>query len=135
MGIAQVFAQKGYIVNLIDIAEESLQNGMSNIDKNIDRMIAKELSTTAEKREALDRINTFTDLKKAVAGVQLVVEAASENLEIKQQVFKDLDNYCESGTILATNTSSISITRIAAVTSRADKVIGMHFMNPVSSRS
>ena len=130
-GIAQVFAQKGFMVNLIDISEASLKNGMSNIERNIDRMIARELTNESEKKEALDRISTYTDLKKAVDGVHLVVEAASEKLEIKLRIFEDLDSYCDPATILATNTSSISITRIAAVTSRADKVIGMHFMNPV----
>ncbi len=130
-GIAQVFAQKGFIVNLIDISEASLQNGMSNIERNIDRMIAKQLTNESEKKEAMNRISTYTDLKKAVDGVHLVVEAASENLDIKLRIFEDLDSNCHPNTILATNTSSISITRIAAVTNRADKVIGMHFMNPV----
>ena len=130
-GIAQVFAQKGYAVNLVDISEQSLAKGLSNIAKNIDRMIAKEISTETEKKEALERIESFTDLSDAVGDVQLVVEAASENLNIKLQIFEELDKLCDPEVILATNTSSISITKIAAATDRADKVIGMHFMNPV----
>ena len=130
-GIAQVFAQKGFAVNLVDISEESLEKGLANIARNIDRKIAKERRTESEKKEALERIDSFTDLKNAVGDVQLVVEAASENLEIKLRIFEELDNLCDPGVILATNTSSISITRIASATNRADKVIGMHFMNPV----
>lgn len=130
-GIAQVFAQKGYAVNLVDVSEQSLERGLGNISRNIDRMIAKEISTESDKKAALERIESFTELKKAVGDVQLVVEAASENLDVKLQIFEELDNHCDPGVILATNTSSISITRIAAVTNRADKVIGMHFMNPV----
>lgn len=130
-GIAHVFAQNGFKVNLIDISEASLEKGLSTITKNLDRMIAKEKITQSDKEETLSHITTFTQLADGVKNVDLVVEAATENLEIKLKIFEELDAKCEPKTILATNTSSISITQIAAVTQRPEKVIGMHFMNPV----
>ncbi|GLU44514.1 3-hydroxybutyryl-CoA dehydrogenase [Allomuricauda sp. NBRC 101325] len=130
-GIAHVFAQNGFKVNLIDISQASLDKGVATITKNLDRMLAKEVIDEVKKSETLSNISTFTEMAKGVANVDLVVEAATENLDIKLQIFKDLDAICESETVLATNTSSISITQIAAVTNRPEKVIGMHFMNPV----
>ena len=130
-GIAHVFAQHGFQVNLIDISQASLDKGLATITKNLDRMLAKEAIAEADKNATLANIFTFTDLKQGVSQVDLVVEAATENLSTKLQIFRDLDEICEAKTILATNTSSISITQIAAVTKRPEKVIGMHFMNPV----
>ena len=130
-GIAHVFAQNGHNVHLIDISEDSLIKGLANISKNLDRMLAKEKISESDKKATLDRISTFTTLKDGVANVDLVVEAASENLNVKLGIFKELDAICNEHTILATNTSSISITQIAAATNRPQKVIGMHFMNPV----
>ncbi|GGW43242.1 3-hydroxybutyryl-CoA dehydrogenase [Arenibacter certesii] len=130
-GIAHVFAQHGYKTNLIDISSASLEKGVATIGKNLDRMLAKEVITEADKKSTLDRISTFTVLSKGVKDVQLVIEAATENTDLKLKIFGELDTLCSPNTILATNTSSISITQIAAATNRADKVIGMHFMNPV----
>ncbi len=130
-GIAHVFAQNGYSVHLIDISQEALDKGLATISKNLDRMVAKEKIDEALKSATLDNIATYTSLSHGVADAELVVEAASENLEVKLNIFRELDNNCPTDTILATNTSSISITQIAAVTKRPDKVIGMHFMNPV----
>ncbi len=130
-GIAQVFAQSKFQVHLVDISKDSLQRGMANIEKNLDRMIAKGTIQNTDKDESLKHIETSTELQSAASQADLVVEAASENLDIKLGIFKELDQICPAHTILATNTSSISITEIAASTSRADKVIGMHFMNPV----
>ncbi|MDC6364946.1 MULTISPECIES: 3-hydroxyacyl-CoA dehydrogenase family protein [Flavobacteriaceae] len=130
-GIAHVFAQNGFNVNLIDIAQASLDKGIATITKNLDRMLAKEIITEVDKAVTLENISTFTNVKQGIANVDLVVEAATENLDIKLKIFEDLDKDCPTGTILATNTSSISITQIAAVTQRPEKVIGMHFMNPV----
>ena len=130
-GIAHVFAQNGYQVNLIDISQVSLDRGMATIGKNLDRMVVKEKISARAKETTLNNINTFISVAKGVAGIDLVVEAATENLELKLKIFKELDELCADKTILATNTSSISITQIAAVTSRPEKVIGMHFMNPV----
>ena len=130
-GIAQVFAQNGYEVSLVDIAEAALEKGMGNISRNLDRMIAKSILSASDKDAALAAIRTYTDLEAGVKQADLVVEAASEKLEIKEAVFKELDRLCRPETILATNTSSISITKIAATTQRPDQVIGMHFMNPV----
>ncbi|MFK7833909.1 MAG: 3-hydroxybutyryl-CoA dehydrogenase [Winogradskyella sp.] len=130
-GIAHTFAQSGFKVQLIDISDASLQRGMDTISRNLDRMVAKEKISEADKSETLGNISTFTDTKEGVKHADLVVEAATENLELKLKIFKQLDDVCNENTILATNTSSISITQIAAVTSRPDKVIGMHFMNPV----
>jgi 3-hydroxybutyryl-CoA dehydrogenase len=130
-GIAHVFAQNGFEVNLIDISQASLDRGLATITKNLDRMLAKEVIDQNQKEGTLSNITTFTEMKKGVADVDLVVEAATENLEIKLKIFRDLDETCDPKTILATNTSSISITQIAAATKRPEKVIGMHFMNPV----
>jgi 3-hydroxybutyryl-CoA dehydrogenase len=130
-GIAHTFAQCGYKVKLIDISQESLEKGIATITRNLDRMVAKEKITETEKSETLSNIITYTSIKEGVAITDLVVEAATENLNLKLKIFKELDELCSENTILATNTSSISITQIAAVTSRPDKVIGMHFMNPV----
>ncbi|MGN7513943.1 MAG: 3-hydroxyacyl-CoA dehydrogenase family protein [Allomuricauda sp.] len=130
-GIAHVFAQNGYKVNLVDVAQASLDKGMATITKNLDRMIAKEAIDEAKKEATLGNISIYTNLKDGVSDTDLVVEAATENLNIKLKIFKDLDEACKAETILATNTSSISITQIGAVTNRPEKVIGMHFMNPV----
>ncbi|WP_127137920.1 3-hydroxybutyryl-CoA dehydrogenase [Flagellimonas oceanensis] len=130
-GIAHVFAQNGYKVNLVDIAQASLDKGVATITKNLDRMISKEVIDDAKKEATLSNITTYTNLKEGVSDTDLVVEAATENLDIKLKIFKDLDEICKAETILATNTSSISITQIGAATNRPEKVIGMHFMNPV----
>ncbi len=130
-GIAHVFAQNGYKVNLIDISEESLVHGLATITRNLDRMIAKEKISTSDKENTLQNISTYTALSTGASNVDLVVEAASEQLDLKLKIFKELDTLCTASTILATNTSSISITQIAAATKRPEKVIGMHFMNPV----
>ena len=130
-GIAHTFAQSGFKVQLVDIAEDSLKKGMATITKNLDRQLAKEKITEDQKAETLANITTLTDLKKGVENADLVVEAASENVNIKLDIFKKLEEFCPEKTILATNTSSISITQIAAVTKRPEQVIGMHFMNPV----
>ncbi|MET1054805.1 MAG: 3-hydroxybutyryl-CoA dehydrogenase [Pedobacter sp.] len=130
-GIAHTFAQFGYDVNLVDICQEALNKGLSTIAKNIDRQVAKGTLTEEEKSATLNRIHTFTDLKEGVQEADLTVEAATENLELKLKIFRELDAYSKAGAILASNTSSISITQIAAVTSRGENVIGMHFMNPV----
>ena len=130
-GIAHVFAMKGYQVALIDIAESALQKAMATIEKNLDRMVRKERITEGEKLATLANITTFTDMKAGVAGRELVVEAATERVDLKLKIFKSLDELTDANTILASNTSSISITKIAAATSRPDKVIGMHFFNPV----
>ena len=130
-GIAHVFAQIGYNVNLVDIAQASLDKGMATITKNLDRMISKEVIDEAKKEATLGNITTYTNLKDGVSNTDLVVEAATENLDIKLKIFEDLDAICKAETILATNTSSISITQIGAATNRPEKVIGMHFMNPV----
>ena len=130
-GIAHTFAQSGFKVKLIDISETSLKKGMETITKNLDRMVVKEKISEADKTKTLSNITTFTSISEGVKSVDLVVEAATENVDLKLKIFKQLDETCSQETILATNTSSISITQIAAVTSRPDKVIGMHFMNPV----
>ena len=130
-GIAHTFAQNGFKVQLIDISEASLKRGLDTISKNLDRMVSKEAITEAQKQETLSNISTFTDISEGVEYAGLVVEAATENLDLKLKIFKQLDQACPEDTILATNTSSISITQIAAVTSRPEMVIGMHFMNPV----
>ncbi len=130
-GIAHVFAQHGYQVNLVDINEQALQKAVATITKNIDRQIAKGTVTEAEKTATLANITTLTKLEDAAKNADLVIEAASENVNVKLSIFKQLDEICPAKTILASNTSSISITQIAAVTKRADRVIGMHFMNPV----
>jgi len=130
-GIAHTFAQSGYKVQLIDVSEESLKRGLATISKNLDRMVAKEKITEAQKNETLGNISTFTNMEEGVEYASLVVEAATENVDLKLKIFRDLDKFCPDDTILATNTSSISITKIAAVTTRPQQVIGMHFMNPV----
>lgn len=130
-GIAHVFAQNGFKVNLIDISSESLEKGIATITTNLDRMIAKEKISEADKTATLKNITTFTSLPEGAKNTDLVVEAATENIDLKLKIFKNLDEVCDAKTVLATNTSSISITHIASVTNRPDKVIGMHFMNPV----
>ena len=130
-GIAHTFAQFNYKVQLIDVSENSLKKGMATITKNLDRMFAKEKITEEDKQRTLNNITTYTSLQKGVEYASLVVEAATENLDLKLNIFKDLDKFCPEDVILASNTSSISITQIAAVTSRPEMVIGMHFMNPV----
>jgi 3-hydroxybutyryl-CoA dehydrogenase len=130
-GIAHVFAQFGYKVNLIDVSQASLDKAVATITKNLDRQVAKGALTEADKSATLGNLTTFTAIPDGVKGVDLVVEAATENIDLKLKIFKDLDAATEPHVILATNTSSISITKIASVTNRPDKVIGMHFMNPV----
>ncbi len=130
-GIAHTFAQSGFSVRLIDVSEKSLDKGMNTIVSNLDRMVAKGTITNEDKMKTIGNIITYTDIEDGVINVDLVVEAATENVDLKLKIFKDLDKYADARTILATNTSSISITQIAAVTNRQDKVIGMHFMNPV----
>ena len=130
-GIAHTFAQFDYKVQLIDISQASLDRGMATITKNLDRMVAKEKISEEDKARTLGNITTYTSLEEGVEYASLVVEAATENVNLKLKIFQDLDKLCPDDTILATNTSSISITQIAAATSRPDMVIGMHFMNPV----
>lgn len=130
-GIAHVFAQGGFKVNLIDVNQAQLEKALQTIGKNFDRQIAKGGATEEQKSEALARIVTFSDLSAGVLNAELVVEAATENVDLKLKIFKQLDEFANPDAILATNTSSISITKIAAVTKRPKKVIGMHFMNPV----
>ena len=130
-GIAHTFAQKNFNVNLVDISVDSLKRAISTIEKNLDRMVLKEKITETDKQNTLGKITTYTNISEGVKGVDLVVEAATENKELKLKIFAQLDKVCDKHTILASNTSSISITEIAAVTKRAEKVIGMHFMNPV----
>ncbi|MCB0398572.1 MAG: 3-hydroxybutyryl-CoA dehydrogenase [Winogradskyella sp.] len=130
-GIAHTFAQSGFKVNLIDISEASLERGLTTISRNLDRMVDKEKISESDKKATLENITTYTNTVDGVKNVDLVVEAATENVDLKLKIFKQLDEACGKDTILATNTSSISITQIAAVTSRPEKVIGMHFMNPV----
>jgi 3-hydroxybutyryl-CoA dehydrogenase len=130
-GIAHAFAQSGYSVNLVDISDAALQKALATITKNLDRQVQKGTITEDAKNVTLKNITTYTDIIAGAKNADLVVEAASENLDIKLKIFKQLDEVCSPATILASNTSSISITQIAAVTKRADKVIGMHFMNPV----
>lgn len=130
-GIAHVFAQNGYHVNLIDISQASLDKGIATISKNLDRMVSKERITEKDKSVTLGNIETHVSISAGIQGVQLVVEAATENIDLKLKIFKELDELCAVETILATNTSSISITQIAAATQRPEKIIGMHFMNPV----
>jgi 3-hydroxybutyryl-CoA dehydrogenase len=130
-GIAHVYAQSGFKVSLIDISQQSLDKAIATITKNLDRLIAKERITEEKKNNTLSNITTFTDMAKGVEGIDLVVEAATENVDLKLKIFKQLDELTTDNVILASNTSSISITKIASVTSRPEKVIGMHFMNPV----
>ena len=130
-GIAHVFAQNGFKVQLADVNADQLTKALQNITKNFDRQIAKGTVTEEQKNKALGNITTFNDVAKGVQNCQLVVEAATENIDLKLKIFHQLDASAHADAILATNTSSISITKIAAATKRADKVIGMHFMNPV----
>ncbi len=130
-GIAHVFAQHGYDIHLIDMSEKALEKGLKTIAANMDRQVKKELITEADKKGALGRIHTSTAITGSVRDRSLVIEAATENGEIKKKIFREMDENAPAGCILATNTSSISITGLGAVTSRPDKVIGMHFMNPV----
>jgi len=130
-GIAHVFVQNGYHVSLVDVNPAALEKAIATITKNMDRMIQKERLTEEQKATALANLKTYTDLNEGAANADLVIEAASENFDIKTKIFKQLDDITPTSCILATNTSSISITKLAAQTKRADKVIGMHFMNPV----
>ena len=130
-GIAHVFAQNGHQVNLVDISQDSLENAMTTIEKNLDRQVNKERITVEEKNKTLQHITTFTDTKRAVEDRELVIEAATERVDLKLKIFSELDELAPTDCILATNTSSISITKIAAATKRPSQVIGMHFMNPV----
>ncbi len=130
-GIAHVFAMFGHQVNLADISQTALDKALKTIEKNLDRMVTKEKISEADKTSTLKNITTYTELSEAVQQADLVVEAATENVDLKLKIFKQMDELAPKDAILATNTSSISITQIAAVTSRPDKVIGMHFMNPV----
>jgi len=130
-GIAHTFAQRNFNVNLVDISSDCLERAIATIGKNLDRMVKKEKITEEEKANTLANITTHTDITVGVKGADLVVEAATENIDLKLKIFKQLDEICDANTLLATNTSSISITKIAAVTARPSQVIGMHFMNPV----
>ncbi|AFC25619.1 3-hydroxyacyl-CoA dehydrogenase family protein [Saprospira grandis] len=130
-GIAHVFAMQGYKVQLVDVSEQALSKAMATIEKNLDRMLRKEKIDEAGKTATLANITPGADLTKAAANADLIVEAATENVDLKLKIFKQMDEAAPEGCILATNTSSISITKIAAVTSRPELVIGMHFMNPV----
>ena len=130
-GIAHVFAQKGYNVHLIDVSSKALEKALQTIEKNLDRQITKGTLSEDQKSMTLSNLTTFSSLEDGVDGVELVVEAATENIDLKLKILKELDEVTDKSVILATNTSSISITKIAAVTQRAEKVIGMHFMNPV----
>jgi len=130
-GIAHIFAQNGFIVNLIDVNNTQLEKAVQTITKNMDRQIAKSGLTEHDKQNALKNLHTFTNISEGVKDADLVVEAATENSALKLNIFKQLDEHAPKGTILASNTSSISITKIASVTSRPNLVIGMHFMNPV----
>ena len=130
-GIAHTFAQNDFRVQLIDVSQQALNKGLATIEQNLDRMVAKGKITEENKAQTLGNITTYTNLEEGVEYASLVVEAATEQESIKKSIFKDLDQFCPEDTILATNTSSISITSIGSVTSRPDRVIGMHFMNPV----
>jgi 3-hydroxybutyryl-CoA dehydrogenase len=130
-GIAHVFAMTGHSVNLVDISADALNRAMATISKNLDRMVAKGSLTEDEKAVTLANITTNTDLSSAAKNADLIVEAATENVDLKLKIFRQMDEHAPAGCILATNTSSISITQIAAVTKRPTQVIGMHFMNPV----
>jgi 3-hydroxybutyryl-CoA dehydrogenase len=130
-GIAHTFAQSGFTVKLIDVSEKSLEKGMATIASNLDRMVTKGTITEDDKHKTIGNIITYTDLKDGVVGCDLVVEAATENVTLKLNIFKQLSEVCDHNVILATNTSSISITQIAAQVVHPERVIGMHFMNPV----
>jgi 3-hydroxybutyryl-CoA dehydrogenase len=130
-GIAHTFAQNNFNVNLVDISQDAIDRALATIEKNLNRMVSKEKISEQEKTNTLNNITTHTDLSFGVKGVDLVVEAATENIDLKLKIFKELDEICDLNTLLATNTSSISITQIGSVTNRPSQVIGMHFMNPV----
>ena len=130
-GIAHVFAQFGYTVTLIDVSQAALDKALLTITKNLDRQVAKEAISASDKTSTLSNISLDTQMENGLQGVDLVVEAATENIDLKLKIFAELDRICSPEVILASNTSSISITKIASVTNRPDKVIGMHFMNPV----
>jgi 3-hydroxybutyryl-CoA dehydrogenase len=130
-GIAHVFAQNGFSVSLVDVSQDQLNKAMATITRNLDRQVSKASITADVKEAALKNIHTLTSLAAGVKEADLVVEAATENAELKSGIFKQIDEYAPRGCLLATNTSSISITRMAAATSRPEQVIGMHFMNPV----
>ena len=130
-GNAHAFAQSGYKVQLVDVNKKALNKALLTISKNLDRMVAKGKIEETTKAETLSNISIFTELSEGVEYASLVIEAATENIDLKLKIFRQLDTACSEDTILATNTSSISITQIAAVTSRPEQVIGMHFMNPV----
>jgi len=130
-GIAHTFAQFDYKVQLIDVSRAALDKGLETIEKNLDRMISKAIITEDDKTRTLKNITTHTNLEEGVEYASLVVEAATENLDLKLKIFRELEKFCPDDTILASNTSSISITKIGAVTTRPEMVIGMHFMNPV----
>jgi len=130
-GIAHTFAQNDFTVHLIDLSADTLKRGLETIERNLGRQLDKGQIDADKKSQTLANISTFTSLKEGVEGVDLVVEAATENQGLKLKIFEDLDQFCDSKTILASNTSSIPITQLAGVTQRPDKVIGMHFMNPV----
>jgi 3-hydroxybutyryl-CoA dehydrogenase len=130
-GIAHVFAMNGHQVNLVDISQTSLDKAVATISKNLGRMVAKGKITEEVQQSTLSNISTHTDLARVASNSDLIVEAATENIDLKLRIFEQMDDLAPEGAILATNTSSISITQIAAATQRPDKVIGMHFMNPV----
>jgi len=130
-GIAHVFAQSGYHVNLVDVNQDALDRALATIEKNLDRLVKKERISEEDKSSTLSNLKTSTDMNSAISNADLAVEAATENVDLKLKIFKSMDEAAPVGCVLATNTSSISITKIAAVTSRPEKVIGMHFMNPV----
>ncbi len=130
-GIAHVFAQSGFTVSLIDISQNSLDKAIATITKNLDRLLAKDRITEEVRNNTLTNITTYTEMAEGVKNVELVVEAATENIDLKLKIFKQLDELTAENVILASNTSSISITQIGAATNRPEKVIGMHFMNPV----
>src|SRR5690606_32972596 len=130
-GIAHTFAQTGFKVNLVDVSNEALEKGLKTITANLDRIVAKGKLTEEQKSSTLANISTFTKLEDAAPNYNLIVDAATENLDLKLKIFRQMDELAPENCILATNTSSISITKIASVTNRPEKVIGMHFMNPV----
>lgn len=130
-GIAHIFAMNGYDVNLIDISAAALEKAIAKIGKNLDRMIKKEKITEAEKAASLARVTTFTSMAEGLSDRNLVVEAATENIDLKKKIFQQMDQHAPEGAVLASNTSSISITKLGAATGRSNKVIGMHFFNPV----
>ena len=130
-GIAHVFALKGFNVTIVDVSQPALDKAIQTITKNLDRQLAKGGINEEEKNSTIKNISTSTTIEQGAANADLVIEAATENIELKLSIFRKLDEVCNAETILASNTSSISITKIASVTKRADKIIGMHFMNPV----